>query len=112
MSIVAYGSNVIVQIPTTQGGGKTRGGLYIPETTGATGNQVVAGKIVSVGPTVGIGPWNGVRLEKRCTPTAGENIWFQKPNSIEFEYEDQTYQVIPENAILAITNDGIAELPA
>jgi co-chaperonin GroES (HSP10) len=104
MSIVACGSNIVVQIPTTQSGGKTKGGLYIPETTGASGNQVVSGTVISVGPTVGIGPWNGIPSSVVLIKV-GVTVWFQKPNSVEFETDGETYQILPENAILAVTQE-------
>jgi len=97
--IVAYGSNIVVQIPTSAG--KSKGGLYIPEGVGSSGNQVVGATVISVGPTVGIGPWNGIRADVLLIK-AGATVWFQKPNSVEFEFENQAYQVVPENAILAV----------
>ncbi len=98
--IIAYGSNIVVQIPTTQSS-TTKSGLYIPEGTSTQGNQVVAASVISVGPTVGIGAWNAI--QSKLTINEGDTVWFQKPNSVEFECDDEKYQVIPDNAILALT---------
>ncbi len=53
--VKAYGSNIVVQIPTATAN-TTKSGLYIPDGTSTSGNQVVSAKVISVGPTAGIGP--------------------------------------------------------
>lgn len=96
--IQAQGYNILVQIPAKQA--SMKGSLYIPEGT-SQGNQVVSATVVSVGAAVGIGQWNGQSVPSNVV--AGATVWFQKPNSVEFEADGEKYQIVPENAILAVS---------
>jgi co-chaperonin GroES (HSP10) len=98
--IDAYGSNVIVEIQVAKGGGVSTGGIYLPEGT-STGNQIASGVVISVGPKVGVDTL-ALASVVDVVPKVGDTLWFPKFNSTELEYEGKKYNIVTDNAILAV----------
>lgn len=113
--LIVVGDRVLVR--AEDGEQRSRVGLYLPPS--ATDSlQVQGGDIVATGPgnpmpdfnDVSDEPWRQRHREARYVPMQariGDYALFFRKASVEITFEDETYLVVPQHAILALVRDGV-----
>jgi co-chaperonin GroES (HSP10) len=113
--LIVVGDRVLVKLE--DGEQRTKVGLYLPPT--AVDSQAVqGGEIVSTGPGLalpdftdqGDEPWrtSGSSREARFVPMqarVGDYALFFRKAAVEITFENETYLVVPQAAILALVRD-------
>ncbi len=113
--LLVVGDRVLVKLE--DGEQRSKVGLYLPPT--AVDNQAVqGGEIVATGPGLalpdlsdgGDEPWRltGNSREARYLPmqaSVGDFALFFRKASVEITFEEETYLVVPQSAILALVRD-------
>jgi chaperonin GroES len=108
-----------VLITPHEGEDKTEVGLYLPKTV-TDKESVQSGRIVATGPGVPLPdpstldeePWKLQQRETRFLPMQaqiGDYAIFLRKAAVEIKYENKTYLVVPQAAILVLLRDE--ELP-
>ncbi|HHL73325.1 MAG TPA: co-chaperone GroES [Bacteroidetes bacterium] len=100
---------------------RTEVGLYLPQTV-LEKEQVRAGRVVAVGPGIPLPdpgssfdePWKASSHEDlRFLPMQveeGDYALYLKKAAVEIRWEDKTYQLIPQSAILVVIRDSEDDL--
>ena len=117
--LIVVGDRVLIQVE--EGEERTRVGLYLPST--AIDSQAVqGGRIVATGPGMPMPdlgteqydePWRltggGGGREGRFVPMqarTGDYALFFRKAAVEITFENETYLVVPQAAILALVRDA------
>jgi co-chaperonin GroES (HSP10) len=116
--LIVVGDRVLIQVE--EGEERTRVGLYLPST--AIDSQAVqGGRIVATGPGMPMPdlgteqydePWRltgGAGREGRYVPMqarTGDYALFFRKAAVEITFENETYLVVPQAAILALVRDA------
>jgi co-chaperonin GroES (HSP10) len=116
--LIVVGDRVLIQVE--EGEERTRVGLYLPST--AIDSQAVqGGRIVATGPGMPMPdlgteqydePWRltgGTGREGRFVPMqarTGDYALFFRKAAVEITFENETYLVVPQAAILALVRDA------
>ena len=98
MNLKPLGDRVIIEPVEKEKGGKTKAGLYLPESADNEGSE--EGKVISVGPGKRSedGTFIPVHVKK------GDTVLFHKSyGSKEIKVGDKEYLIVREDDILAIT---------
>jgi chaperonin GroES len=115
--MIVVGDRVLLELETGQD--KTKAGLYLPETVREK-DKVATGRVVKVGPGFPIPnpnytedePWSTPKDPARYIPLqVKENDYalFLRDQAIEVEFEEKKYLVVPQTAILVLTQDELHE---
>jgi len=94
---------------------RTKVGLYLPQTV-IDKDSVQSGRIVETGPGTPLPepkdlneePWKASQIALRHVPMQaqiGDYAIFLRKASVEIKFEDQTYLVVPQAAILVLLRD-------
>jgi co-chaperonin GroES (HSP10) len=113
--LIVVGDRVLVKL--TDGEQRTKVGLYLPPTA-VDSQSVQGGEIVSTGPGLampdlsdgGDEPWRmtGSTREARYVPMqarVGDYALFFRKAAVEITFENETYLVVPQSAILALVRE-------
>ena len=111
--LIVMGDRVL--IAPVEGDEKTNVGLYLPQTV-VDKDVVQSGRIVEIGPgmplpdpqDVNEEPWRtGGKNIKHVPMQAAVDDYaiFIRKASVEIKYEDKTYLVVPQSAILVLLRD-------
>ena len=111
--LIVMGDRVL--IAPVEGEERTKVGLYLPQTV-LDKDSVQTGRIVATGPGTPLPdpkdiddePWKASFPELRHVPMqaqAGDYAIYLRKASVEIKFEDQTYQVVPQAAILVLLRD-------
>ena len=119
--LIVVGDRVLIQVE--EGEERTRVGLYLPST--AIDSQAVqGGRIVATGPGMPMPdlgteqydePWRltgGTGREGRFVPMqarTGDYALFFRKAAVEITFENETFLVVPQAAILALVRDPAAD---
>lgn len=117
-NLIIVGDRVLVE--PDEGSGKTSSGLYLPPTVKEK-EKVQGGYVIKTGPgypvhdpTVSEEPWAaGQKKEVRYVPlqaVEGDYAIFLKEASIEIEFEDKKYLIVPHTAVLALVRTELTEV--
>ncbi len=95
---------------------RTTSGLYLPQGM-ATKEKIQSGYIIKAGPgyilpdsSQSDEPWESVRSEPKYVPLQvkeGDYAIFLQKDSIEIEYEEKKYKIVPQGAVLAVVRDHL-----
>ncbi|HWP02506.1 MAG TPA: co-chaperone GroES family protein [Gemmatimonadaceae bacterium] len=111
--LIVVGDRVLIK--PAQGEERSKVGLYLPPT--AVDNQAVqGGEIVATGPGLPMPdlsdssdePWRSGPRETRFIPMqakAGDYALFFRKAAVEITFENQSYLVVPQSAILALVRE-------
>lgn len=111
--LIVVGDRVLVKVE--EGEERSKVGLYLPST--AIDNQAVqGGTIIATGPGLPMPdladasdePWRQVARETRFVPMQarrGDYALFFRKASVEISFENETYLVVPQSAILALVRE-------
>ncbi|MBN1782079.1 co-chaperone GroES [bacterium] len=105
-----------VLISPDSGEDRTKVGLYLPRTV-TERDAVQSGRIVATGPGMPLPapkdmddePWKSNFHEPHHVPMEtriGDHAIFLRKAAIEIKYEDKTYLVVPQAAILVLLRDS------
>ena len=111
--LIVVGDRVMVS--PVEGEERTAIGLYLPQTL-SDKEAVQTGVVVAVGPGLSLPgpqemddePWKTRRQEPPHMPMQariGDHAIFLKRAAVEIKYEDKTYLVLPQAAILVLLRD-------
>ena len=111
--LIVVGDRVL--ITPAEGEERTHVGLYLPATA-LESRQVQGGRIVATGPGTPMSeptdlvdePWKIRRPDVRYLPMqaeVGDYALFFKKAAVELTFENQTYLVVPQAAILVLVRD-------
>ena len=112
--IVLVGDRVLIKHDT--GEGRTKVGLYLPETVVAK-DPVQTGRVMAVGPGIPVPnmapeddePWKekASRPIRYLPPQAeiGDYALFLRKEAVEIRYKDEEYLVVPQSAVLLLIRD-------
>jgi co-chaperonin GroES (HSP10) len=113
--LLVVGDRVLVKL--TDGEQRTKVGLYLPPTA-VDSQSVQGGEIVSTGPGLALPdltdhsdePWRvgGSGREARYVPMqarVGDYALFFRKAAVEITFENETYLVVPQAAILALVRE-------
>jgi co-chaperonin GroES (HSP10) len=114
--LIVVGDRVLVR--AEDGEQRSRVGLYLPPTA-IDSQQVQGGDIVATGPGYPMPdpsessdePWRQRPREARYVPMqakVGDYALFFRKAAVEITFENDTYLVVPQHAILAIVREGSA----
>lgn len=100
-----------VLIAPDEGDRQTQAGLYLPATV-AEKEKIQSGRVVKIGPGYVIPnpefsgePWAAQNDAVRYLPLqarAGDHAFFLRKESIEIQFEDEEYVIVPHHAIVAL----------
>ena len=116
--LIVIGDRVL--ITPDQGEERTKVGLYLPQTVKEK-EQVQSGRIVAAGPgtplpgpgEVDQEPWKASQGDLKHVPMQaqiGDYAIFLKKASVEIKYDNETYLVVPQAAILVLLREDINDL--
>lgn len=115
--LLVVGDRVLVK--PEEGEERSKVGLYLPPS--AVDNQAVqGGRIVATGPGLPMPdlvdpndePWRSAIRETRFVPMqarTGDYALFFRKASVEITFENESYLVVPQTAILALVREASAE---
>lgn len=115
--MIVVGDRVLIK--PAQGEERSKVGLYLPPT--AVDNQAVqGGEIVATGPGLPMPdlsdsndePWRTGPRETRFIPMqakTGDYALFFRKAAVEITFENQSYLVVPQSAILALVREEAEE---
>jgi co-chaperonin GroES (HSP10) len=113
--ILVIGDRLLVQ--PDSGDDRTRVGLYLPATV-VDREPVQSGRVLEVGPGIAVPnfqsggeePWQNRREPPvRYMPVQaeiGDLVLFQRKEAVELRYQDKTFLVVPQGAVLLIIRDS------
>lgn len=112
--LLVIGDRVLISPDSSED--RTAVGLYLPQTV-ADKNQVQSGRIVATGPgqplplpnDMNDEPWKASMGEPQHVPLQaqiGDLAIYLKKAAIEIKYENKTYLVVPQAAILVLLRDS------
>lgn len=113
--LIVVGDRVLIKVE--EGEERTKVGLYLPPTAVET-QAVQGGKIVATGPGLPMPdpadssdePWRTGPRETRFVPMqarTGDYALFFRKAAVELTFENETYLVIPQSAILALVREDV-----
>jgi len=111
--LIVVGDRILVQ--PDDGVEKTAVGLYLPQTV-MDKDAVQGGTIVATGPGISLPdpmnlddePWKSLEKAPHHIPMqalAGDYAIFLRKAAMEIKYEDKTYLVVPQSAVLVLLRD-------
>jgi chaperonin GroES len=111
--LIVLGDRVLI-VPD-EGDERTAVGLYLPKTV-MDKESVQSGRVVATGPGVPLPepgnlddePWKMQQRETRFLPMqtqVGDYAIFLRKAAVEIKYDNKTYLVVPQAAILALLHD-------
>ena len=114
--LIVIGDRVLVD--PDEGKDKTSVGLYLPQTVREK-EQIQSGQIIATGPGLPLPdpqniedePWrtgesrNGKHIPMQAR--VGDSAIFLKKASIEIQYNEHTYLVVPQSALLVLLRDDV-----
>ncbi len=111
--LIVVGDRVLVS--PDEGQGRTDVGLYLPQTV-ADKDSVQSGRIVETGPGTMLPdiqdsdeePWKSNRREARTVPMqarAGDYAIFMRKAAVAIKFQNKSYLVVPQAAILVLIRD-------
>jgi co-chaperonin GroES (HSP10) len=111
--LIVVGDRVLVR--PDEGAEKTAVGLYLPQTV-LDKDAVQGGTIVSIGPGISLPdpinpddePWkrsNKIPHHIPMQAREGDYAIFLRKAAVEIKYDDKTYLVVPQSAILVLLRD-------
>jgi len=114
--LIVVGDRVLVA--PAEGEERTTVGLYLPATA-LEGRQVQGGRIIATGPGTPMGepaalddePWKIRSAEVKYLPVqahVGDYALFFRKAAVEITFEDKSYLVVPQAAILVLVREGAA----
>ena len=115
--LIVVGDRVLVKVEDSEQ--RTRVGLYLPPTA-VDSQQVQGGEIIATGPghpmpdmgdAASDEPWNVRQRETRFIPMqaqVGDYALFFRKAAVEITFENETYLVVPQPAILALVREEIS----
>jgi chaperonin GroES len=114
--LIVVGDRVLVKVEDSEQ--RTRVGLYLPPTA-VDSQQVQGGEIVATGPGHPMPdpgessdePWKARARETRYVPMQakiGDYALFFRKAAVEITFENETFLVVPQHAILALVREEIA----
>lgn len=114
--LIVVGDRVLVKVEDSEQ--RTRVGLYLPPTA-VDSQQVQGGEIIATGPGHPMPdpgesadePWKARTRETRYVPMQakiGDYALFFRKAAVEITFENETYLVVPQHAILALVREEIA----
>ena len=117
--IILIGDKVLVE--PDEGEGMTEAGLYLPQTI-KDKEKVCTGKIVKVGPGYPVPdpqaleqePWAQKEKKYKYFPLQaheGDYCMFLKDQSVEIEFENKKFFVVPHSTILLLVRSTEPEIP-
>jgi chaperonin GroES len=115
--LIVIGDRVLIR--PDDGDDRTAVGLYLPQTV-LDKDAVQSGIVAATGPGLALPdpggsddePWKHAAREARHTPMeaqAGDVAIFLRKAAVEIKYEEKTYLVIPQSAILVLLRDDDAD---
>ena len=113
--LIVVGDRVLIKVE--EGEERTKVGLYLPPTAVET-QAVQGGKIVATGPGLPMPDpadssderWRPGARESRFVPMqarTGDYALFFRKAAVELTFENETYLVIPQSAILALVREDV-----
>jgi co-chaperonin GroES (HSP10) len=116
-NLIIVGDRVLID--PDEGTGKTNSGLYLPPTVKEK-EKVISGYIVKTGPGHAVHdpglsdePWEtSKKKEVKYIPlqaAEGDYAIFLRENSVEIEFEDKKFLIVPHSAILALVRTDISD---
>jgi chaperonin GroES len=115
--LIVVGDRVLVKVEDSEQ--RTRVGLYLPPTA-VDSQQVQGGEIIATGPghpmpdmgdASSDEPWKARQRETRFVPMqakVGDYALFFRKAAVEITFENETYLVVPQPAILALVREEIS----
>lgn len=114
--LIVIGDRVLID--PDEGKDKTSVGLYLPQTVREK-EQIQSGQIIATGPGLPLPdpqniedePWrtgesrNGKHIPMQAR--VGDSAIFLKKASIEIQYNEHTYLVVPQSALLVLLRDDV-----
>ena len=111
--LVVVGDRVLVT--PDEGQERTEVGLYLPQTVVGK-DSVQGGRIVATGPGIPLPepqklddePWKASPAQNRHVPMqaqVGDYVIFLRKAAVEIKYENKTYLVVPQAAMLVLLRD-------
>ena len=111
--LIVTGDRVLIS--PDMGNEKTSVGLYLPQTV-ADKESVQTGRIIATGPGIPLPnpqdidsePWKATQMEIQYVPMqakVGDYAIFLKKAAVEIKYQQDTYLVVPQAAILVLLRD-------
>jgi chaperonin GroES len=111
--LIVMGDRVLVS--PVEGEERTRVGLYLPQTV-LDKDSVQSGRIEAIGPGTPLPdpqnlndePWKTTHQPLRHVPMqakVGDFAIFLRKASVEIKYQEKTYQVVPQAAILVLLRE-------
>jgi co-chaperonin GroES (HSP10) len=115
--LIVVGDRVLVS--PDEGQGRTEVGLYLPQNV-ADKDSVQSGRIVETGPGTILPdiqngdeePWKSVRHEVRTVPMqarSGDYAIFLRKAAVEIKFQNKSYLVVPQAAILVLIRNEDGE---
>ncbi len=117
--LVVIGDRVLIKPEKPEE--RTKIGLYLPESV-LEKESVQGGRVVSTGPGVPLPvfsesedePWKVQRSrEGRFIPMQaqiGDYAFYLRKEAVELKFEEQTFIIVPQNAILVLVRDDVPEI--
>ena len=117
-NLIVVGDKILISPSSAKG--KTRNGLFLPPGYSEK-EEIQKGYVVKVGPGFPIPylpdedtePWKPKTGEKirymPLQPRAGDLAIFLLKGSIEIQYNDQKYFIVPQHSVLLLERDEAAE---
>ncbi len=111
--LVVIGDRILISPDT--GKERTQGGLYLPQGV-ASKEKVQTGLVVKVGPGYVVPhtdvsePWKADKVEPKYIPLqirVGDYAIFMRRESIEIEYDDKKFLIVPQSGVLAVVRDQL-----
>lgn len=116
-SLIVVGDRVLIEPNQTES--QTGSGLYLPASVKEKA-EISTGKILRVGPGYPIpvhqDPEDFYQDKKEpvqyipLQAKEGDEVLYLKKNAFEIEYEGKKFVIVPQNAILLIIRDALADL--
>ena len=111
--LIVVGVRVLVRAES--GEDRTQGGLILPASV-ADKAQVLQGRVVAVGPGVPMPlddhneeePWQTSQKQPRYIPMqaeVGDMALFLRKSTVEIQYENEIYLIVPQSGILVLLRD-------
>ena len=111
--LIVVGDRVLVRAES--GEDRTQGGLILPASV-ADKAQVLQGRVVAVGPGVPMPlddhneeePWQASQKQPRyipMQPEVGDMALFLRKSTVEIQYENEIYLIVPQSGILVLLRD-------
>jgi chaperonin GroES len=114
-NLIIVGDRVLIDLDERMD--KTSSGLYLPPTVKEK-EKVLGGHVVKTGPGYAIPDttpgesWQSGNKEVKYVPlqaVEGDYAIFLKDSSMEIEFEEKKYLIVPHSAILALVRTELAE---